>query len=230
MWSCSCYCLQFIFPIILTKIDGSDWKQKIPTHNHSTKAMKAVKGQVLESQKNQTFKWIIKTNQQINKSTNQIQNSKSKTKSISPLSLLLYRVWWRLGFDDRFVPLASQLLLCSKDHSLQRPKNFHCICAHKTTNSLGFLYPSLDHLSASLFVSFFFSSLKVENLTKKECEMLDYYEQLAASPYNDSLKVLEADIQHANMLWVQPPSYFFLSNLLFLCLYCILKLGLRNVK
>lgn len=46
--------------------------------------MKAVKGQVLESQKNQTFKWIIKTNQQINKSTNQIQNSKSKTKSISP--------------------------------------------------------------------------------------------------------------------------------------------------
>lgn len=91
-----------------------------------------------------------------NKSTNQIQNSKSKTKSISPLSLLLYRVWWRLGFDDRFVPLASQLLLCSKDHSLQRPKNFHCICAHKTTNSLGFLYPSLDHLSASLFVSFFF--------------------------------------------------------------------------
>ncbi|XP_021802986.1 uncharacterized protein LOC110747090 isoform X2 [Prunus avium] len=49
--------------------------------------------------------------------------------------------------------------------------------------------------SASLFVSFFFSFD-----TKKECEMLDYYEQLAASPYNDSLKVLEADIQHANML------------------------------
>ncbi|BBH03713.1 GDSL-like Lipase/Acylhydrolase superfamily protein [Prunus dulcis] len=45
----------------------------------------------------------------------------------------------------------------------------------------------------------------VENFTKKECEMLDYYEQLAASPYNDSLKVLEADIQHANMLAASIP-------------------------
>lgn len=35
--------------------------------------------------------------------------------------------------------------------------------------------------------------------------MLGYYQQLAARPsYRDFLKILEADIQHANMLWVFP--------------------------
>lgn len=84
MWFCSCYCLQCVFAIILTKIDGSDWKQKIPTHNHSTKAMKAVKGQVLESQKNQTFKSIIKTNQQIKFKTAKVRPSLS-----APLTVII---------------------------------------------------------------------------------------------------------------------------------------------
>lgn len=33
-------------------------------------------------------------------------------------------------------------------------------------------------------------------------EMMDYYQLAATSSYQDSLKVIEADIQHANMLWV----------------------------
>ena len=44
---------------------------------------------------------------------------------------------------------------------------------------------------------------------------MDYYEQLAARPsYQDSLKVLEADIQHANMLWVNPFSFYSYCNLI----------------
>lgn len=59
---------------------------------------------------------------------------------------------------------------------------------------------------------------------------MDYYEQLAARPsYEDSLKVLEADIQHANMLWVNPFSFSF-SLIWFLLFTFDLKLGLWNEK
>lgn len=59
---------------------------------------------------------------------------------------------------------------------------------------------------------------------------MDYYEQLAARPsYQDSLKVLEADIQHANMLWVNPFS-FSVSLIWFFLFRFDLKLGLWNEK
>lgn len=59
---------------------------------------------------------------------------------------------------------------------------------------------------------------------------MDYYEQLAARPsYEDSLKVLEADIQHANMLWVNPFSFSF-PLIWFLLFRFDLKLGLWNEK
>lgn len=44
-----------------------------------------------------------------------------------------------------------------------------------------------------------------------------YYE-LARSSYQDSLKVLEADIQHANALWVF--SFCFLSVFFYMGLFC----------
>jgi len=86
-----------------------------------------------------------------------------------------------------------------------------------------FLFNKQEKLPLSFFVHFFlgilvllFLKLIIQvNLDHKQViEMMEYLELAAMSSYKDSLKVLEADIQHANVLWV-----FSLSVSIFLFLF-----------
>jgi hypothetical protein len=73
---------------------------------------------------------------------------------------------------------------------------FFFFCIYRTPQSLA-LWVSLS-LSLSLLVRWF-HIFHIEDWRS----MFDSYQQLEAGPsYQESLKVLEADIQHANVLWV----------------------------
>ena len=81
-----------------------------------------------------------------------------------------------------------------------------------------------DHFFLGILVLLLLKLIIQVNLDHKQVrEMMDYLELAAMSSYKDSLKVLEADIQHANVLWVFSLSVsiflFFFGILVFFAVY-----------
>jgi len=124
-------------------------------------------------------------------------------------------MWWVVSFLTKlprtlaFSPLPG--------FGLQRT-NFpfyffdFCFCS---TSKKSFHFPFLFIFFLGILVLLFLKLIIQVNLDHKQViEMMEYLELAAMSSYKDSLKVLEADIQHANVLWV-----FSLSVSIFLFLF-----------
>lgn len=167
--------------MILWLEKGFDWINIVTAHNHSTKpTRKAIERGGVWTLKVKVIRFQIQ------------QNRKTKISA----SLWLYKVFDESKvYDVPDVPEAA-----SNTISLGLPiKTFLCASVFKHP----IILPSVCVHRTHIFWVVLSVHLHIVQSERKreEREMFDYYHQLAAGPsYQDSLKVLEADIQHANML------------------------------